>query len=1010
MADIIPLIFNHNSSRPKQKHPDQRAAAFSPYKPLKEIRYARPCLAAWATRVVGDRIYQRVGKLARKNRSDPRSRRHLRATSNGRSENADVVEWEDVKFSIEELAGLYKEDEPFLWYITECFSASRKNGEVIVKKTRPHPIIQVGAISSFITSRNRYASGDLGLPLGLWLFACQAHIDVKRVFCRFGYSVSDSSARNALTTLTDASLNALKAKVRDATARGETEYGKISDNVQRYERVFEHGLGKENELKHGTACTAFGFDDCKPGAFRASDHIARVLKQERQTMTAESLYDSIDWDHMDNVTDLHFVRVLVDFSPRLNPLSSQVSARFRTALAKRRLEPRKKRLQPLSTNSEQQMENKGYQAGFRDFDEQMGIEPEKCDDLLSWNRADGGGHGTLMRQKMIQVTTKDIYTSYRNAISTPETWHTKSTKLNSTASNHYGPAASPDPSSLSRSSNAANMKRPTDLKKCDFYPTSRSMAMIWEARVLDCWRLVLGCDSDLLSHFDELANNDCLPSLDDLLEQASILRERYASQTAYEQSLDKAEQDGALPRSKFPQGSAWTRPTGPDAPATTHDIDAEMPGLDDIPDDDESAENTAASEEPSAEIPTTPQPKESDAKSHDTEEGPKFHKEPPGFDGDRVLSNAILFLMEFGWWIELNYAIPEGDVGRVFEILKIFIFTFAELKEALLNNWLINLRGEIGKFIEGDLMQEWNNRWLTQISGQRGGDFDDRFYRKTIAPNVLHFLQIKEDIESAFELKRRSKSHTSPHLRDETKILLQLYKEEELHSFRSGRSMGHAAVNQFDRGYQRLEDGKLAEYLQQSAEYAELLREMEVLRGNIPTPQHIPVHSPEPEPETSNSPTPSSESDENGHRNPDRIPSPMEYHQSNPPSPVPDRDSYSPAPSSCRSPFASNRSSPSSTRSFRSSASAASRVAADCVEEWDTVDHSDEPLLSGSDLTVIVDPETGRLIDDWYEPEEFEALVERLCGPELDGEESEDEEPESDEPETESEGEDPEDD
>jgi hypothetical protein len=36
-----------------------------------------------------------------------------------------------------------------------------------------------------------------------------------------------------------------------------------------------------------------------------------------------------------------------------------------------------------------------------------------------------------------------------------------------------------------------------------------------------------------------------------------------------------------------------------------------------------------------------------------------------------VLSNAILFLMEFGWWIELNYAIPEGDVGRVFVILEV---------------------------------------------------------------------------------------------------------------------------------------------------------------------------------------------------------------------------------------------------------------------------------------------------------------------------------------------------
>ncbi|KAF7371712.1 hypothetical protein MVEN_00027700 [Mycena venus] len=648
------------------------------------------------------------------------------------------------------------------------------------------------------------------------------------------------------------------------------------------------------------------------------------------------------------------------------------------------------------------MENKGYQAGFHNFDKQMGIEPEKSDNLLSWNRTDGA-HGTLMRQKMIQVTTKDVYASYCNAISTPETWHTKSTKLNSTASNHYGPAASPDPSSLSRSSNAANMKRPSILKKCDFYPTSRSMTLIWEARVLDCWRLVLGCGTDLLAHFDELAANDCLPTLDDLLEQASIIWEHYACQTAYEQSLEKVEQDGASSCTKFPQGSMWTPPTARNASATELDSDSDMPGLDEIPDDDEPAPHREALE-PSMNIPTTPEPTEPTAKSHE-EEGPKIHKEPPGFDGDRVLSNAILFLMEFGWWIELNYAIPEGDVGRVFDILKIFIFTFAgssnqnymwymldlyallefecspELKEALLNNWLINRCGELGKFIEGDLMQEWNNRWLSNFSGQRGGDYDDKFYRETIAPNVLPFLKIKEDMESAFELKRRSKSHTSPHLRDETKILLQLYKDEELHSFRSGHSMGHAAVNQFDRGYQRLEDGKLAEYLEHSVEYAKLLHEMEILRGNILPSTSIASRDPL---SGSNSPTPPSDCSEIAGTDPATIPSPTSDS---------DRGNHSPTPSSYRS--------------GRSSASAASRTAADCVEEWDTVDHSDEPLYNGSDLTVVIDPETGIMNNDWYEPEEFEDLVERLCGPEIDqGDDSEDEELESDDPETESEGED----
>ncbi|KAJ7314205.1 hypothetical protein DFH08DRAFT_635244, partial [Mycena albidolilacea] len=82
-------------------------------------------------------------------------------------------------------------------------------------------------------------------------------------------------------------------------------------------------------------------------------------------------------------------------------------------------------------------------------------------------------------------------------------------------------------------------------------------------------------------------------------------------------------------------------------------------------------------------------------------------------------------------------------------------------------------------------------------------------YRQTIVPNVFHFLKINQDVESAFDLKRRSKTQTSPHLRNETQILLRMYKEEKLHLFRPGRSLGHAAVNRFDRGYQRLEDGSI---------------------------------------------------------------------------------------------------------------------------------------------------------------------------------------------------------
>ncbi|KAJ7790123.1 hypothetical protein B0H14DRAFT_2626373 [Mycena olivaceomarginata] len=260
MADLIDLLYNHNKSRPKKTNPDH-SAAFSPAKPLSEISCARPCLSSWATRLVGNHAYFRVGKLARKGTG--RNRRQLRAATNGRTEKTDVVEWEDIEFTIEGLGAQYQTEDPFLWYLTECFSASRKKGKAVVKNNRPHPIIQVGSISSFIVCRNQYANGDLALALGIWLFACNAHVDIKRVFCRFGYSVSDSTAHHALNSMTDSDVEKMQTKVQDATEEGEV--GKVLDNIQRYDRAFEHGLGRVSQLKVGTAYTAFHLQNCKPG-------------------------------------------------------------------------------------------------------------------------------------------------------------------------------------------------------------------------------------------------------------------------------------------------------------------------------------------------------------------------------------------------------------------------------------------------------------------------------------------------------------------------------------------------------------------------------------------------------------------------------------------------------------------------------------------------------------------------------------------------------------------------
>ena len=155
-----------------------------------------------------------------------------------------------------------------------------------------------------------------------------------------------------------------------------------------------------------------------------------------------------------------------------------------------------------------------------------------------------------------------------------------------------------------------------------------------------------------------------------------------------------------------------------------------------------------------------------------------------------------------------------------------------DLRDGILNNWLVNVTGEVGKWIEGDLLQEHYNRWLEDMVKKRGGDFDDKFYRQTISPNVEHFLRIKEEIENAFDLKLRGKTHTSPHLCDELRLLLTLYKEENLHLFCAGRSLGHAAVNQFDEGYNKLRSGKLKEFIYKTTMYGDVIADIEAYKKN----------------------------------------------------------------------------------------------------------------------------------------------------------------------------------
>nr|GAT50914.1 predicted protein [Mycena chlorophos] len=134
-------------------------------------------------------------------------------------------------------------------------------------------------------------------------------------------------------------------------------------------------------------------------------------------------------------------------------------------------------------------------------------------------------------------------------------------------------------------------------------------------------------------------------------------------------------------------------------------------------------------------------------------------------------------------------------------------------------------------------MQEWFNRVHEEMVPKHGGEFHDNHFRKTIAPNADFFHHLGTEMEQAFGLKPLHKSHTSPSVRDEIHALQEMYRLERVHTFCSGRSMGHASPNLFDDGYRKLDSGKLAEFLATSTERVDVLKMLRKRRAQARSPE-----------------------------------------------------------------------------------------------------------------------------------------------------------------------------
>ncbi|KAJ7187587.1 hypothetical protein GGX14DRAFT_580947 [Mycena pura] len=557
-VDIIELIYRHPQSRPPKAHPEYQCY-FSPpdVSAPTAICFARPALSSWALQLVGSEMHKQIGTLTQNDPADPNDITQLRASTNGRAKHIRVATWNNLaRASTPWMAGMYKRRAPAVWYITECMGAPTVKGAIVVRKRRPHPTIQVGVISSLTLSRNRYASGYLALPLAIWQFACQSHVDEKRVMSRFGLSVHDSTARACLDSLTESSLTELRKSVADGIAAGTMRWQVVLDNVQQYCRQRDHRIGRADTLKIGTAATAILLEDCAPDAFDLQDHLDRVMQRERKELTVDTLLADIDWDYIQELMALHWVLILVTFIPQLAHLRKDVTALFNSdKMTKLRLRWRIAVFQGLGTNAERETETQGMMRTILDFFQQMGLDEKAVNNLIVMVRGDGASVAAMWRIKKFLAAHPGHYKAFRYLVPPgPEIWHTRWTQLNALATNHYDSVASADPASLSKSAAAAGAKRPSNLKKVDFFPTSRSMELFFEARVLDCWRLSFKTDN-VIQYFE--SPRTTIPDVQTLWNSAKLLVRRYASQDAYYNALNPDLSDLANETMKFPRGTAW---------------------------------------------------------------------------------------------------------------------------------------------------------------------------------------------------------------------------------------------------------------------------------------------------------------------------------------------------------------------------------------------------------------------------------------------------------------------
>ncbi|KAG9095171.1 hypothetical protein FRC06_010067 [Ceratobasidium sp. 370] len=687
---------------------------------------------------------------------------------------------------------------PVIWGIFSTIvlnrNTSKKASETATSETNSRDVLpgMMMAILMLIALRNSFVN-FFQTFMAIFLFACSTHKLVYRALNRIGLSKSNSSLHEHLNQLAQSTIASLKVwglRAYESSRSGDEEPNQyfllVFDNINKFLLARRQTVGTKNQMRNGTAATAIALEDVPAGAFNPNPYWDNRNSQKRKSLSTQELLDDIDPNHLEALGTGMVMRTLLSYVPSLSgDLRQEVESRFKDPnfYAKHRLRLRKSTTMTMGTSSIDESTVGGVSDILEDLvSTQMEMQPTWFEKLLVIICGDQLTIDRLRKVIRYKATETSVYESRSWALPLIQLWHMKVAYLSSIFKVHWFPKVNSNLFGLRQSVQV--LQRNLNPEKCDFYvwhdavkTTFESMEEL-QAPVIDTNHMT----DELAKHFAIGGRyHEC--TIQQLEHIANQVYMRYMTTEAYHTTL----------------------------------------GAPDQPVDKQSLRGTILEE----------------LRRYDQD--PNYSTSNSGSgssaNADQLLGNVILFMRDAFWYLEFASAVPEGDIGRIYEVIKLLRFSFwgsgssnygsellelacgflyeypQKLKTAIFNNYLVNPSGLAGHWQECDFFQEHCNKAIKNVFNTKNSEWDSEFMRDAVSINIGGLTRLRDSMIEFLGLRRTARGHAHRDYTADINVLASHYLPGKIFQLKCGRLQDCVALDMFEAGYNKLESGALSRFL-----------------------------------------------------------------------------------------------------------------------------------------------------------------------------------------------------